>query len=135
MAMQAEFDTITAVPVPTPDDVRLRVEAAIQSHLDAAETLILKLDATDPDADLEDNGDAEPEPDGETDLGWPEMLNQPKALKACTNPGASLDFEDDRADDEPSLGWTVGGYRGGTDDREQEFEDEGADAAILERGN
>ncbi len=46
------------------------------------------------------------------------------------------DAEEDKADLEPSLGWTIGfsgvGERGGDDDREAECEDEGACETAME---
>lgn len=67
---RADSEFITDTPVPMPDNVRRLLEDAIRSHLDAAEALILVLDETDGDPDLEDNGDAEPGNDEEPSLGW-----------------------------------------------------------------
>lgn len=58
--------------------VRLALEARIEQHLAAASRLIAALDRIDPDPDLEPDSDSE---DG-------------------------ADLEDDRADWEPSLGWS-----------------------------
>ncbi|HLY05515.1 MAG TPA: hypothetical protein VKR31_07195 [Rhizomicrobium sp.] len=91
MAKADLFSTTTAVPVSLPLEERARIEAEIQSNLDAAEGLIRHLDAADGDADL----------------------------------------ENDKADNEPSLGWTLSGACGGSDDREEECEDEGADYDAL----
>jgi hypothetical protein len=133
MAKPDQFPT-TSTPVALPDEERQRIEAAIQEHLDEAERLVGRLDASEADPDLEDNGDSEPDQDGETDLGWPEMLNQTKAIRSCAGWEAANDLEQDTADDEPSLGsplaamhdqtrWTAGRSA----DLEQDCEDEGAD--------
>lgn len=59
-------------------ELRLVLEGRIEQHLAAATRLIAALDRIDPDPDLEPDNDAE---DG-------------------------ADLEDDRADWEPSLGWS-----------------------------
>jgi len=93
------------------------------------EHLINVLDFLDSDADLEDNGDDEPDPDGEYSLGWTDR-EAAKGNPHCEHE----DREVDTADDEPLLGapeplahvsqayWAEGGY----EDLEEECEDEGA---------
>jgi hypothetical protein len=93
---------------------------------DRIEGLIAVLDAQDaPNEELEDGGDDEPDNEGEGSLGWPEDANQDRAIKACTNDDAGLiwgpDREADNADDEPSLGWTESGERGGWNDMEADY--------------
>jgi hypothetical protein len=96
MTKQAEFDTITAVPVSTQDNVRLRIEAAIESHLDAAETLILKLDETDGDPDFcaSEHDGREPDEDLEPSLGWT-FAGEHGELR----PGDKMDLEQECEDE------------------------------------
>jgi hypothetical protein len=114
------------VPIALAPEERERIGAEI-------ERLIGVLDAAEPDADREDNGDGEPGNDIEPDLGWPETLNQTKAIEACNSGAAQQDVEQDTADHEPSLGSLGGTYsseyfdqeqwaRGVSDDREDEHD-------------
>ena len=95
------------------------------------EELILFLDTTDGDPDLEDDGDAEEEPDGEPLLGATDGLNQEKAWRSdgwCA-PETAAEPEDDPADDEPSLGSTAsldqGCWAFGTSDEREDEHDGG----------
>jgi hypothetical protein len=95
----------------------------------AVECLIAFFDLLDPDPDLEPNGDAEEEPDGEPSLGSLDAQPQTRWADGLT-PGHEVDCELDKADDEPSLGSTGclgndnqeqswGACSGTTDDRER----------------
>ena len=78
------------------------------------EGLISLLDALDEDPDLEPNGDEEPDSDGEPSLGRPDgVVNQ------TVSPGGMDDWELDRADSEPSLGWPENAGAGFRRDRER----------------
>lgn len=138
MATQAELFPITSRAIDLAPEERERIEADIQAHLDAVEAAIARLDGAEADADFEDNGDFEPDNDTEPDLGWPEMPNQVRAIKACMNVGARYDLEQDRADDEPSLGSPLATMHdqrywasGSPLDLEQECEDEGACETVM----
>ena len=80
---------------PTPDLVRPMLESAI-------ERLIAILDVIDPDPDLEDGGDAEPDEDGEPILGWTGM--QAAYGRYGTHDIDADGCELDEADAEPELG-------------------------------
>lgn len=95
MAKQADSFPITSTPVDLPADERQRIEAAIQQHLDETERLVARLDASDPDPDLEDGGDDEPDAGGEPSLGWTGETNQVRALKACRDGGEDMEDEHD----------------------------------------
>jgi hypothetical protein len=135
MAKQADAFPTTSKPVKLPAKERKRIEAEIQTHLDAADALIGSLDARDGDPDLEPSlgsldryratygnpgGDQtgwafgnrderedehdglEPDVDDEPALGWPEDVNQARALRSCLHSYAG--------EPEPSLGALGAGY-------------------------
>jgi hypothetical protein len=99
--------------------------AELERVIDA---LITMLDEIDPDPDLEDNGDTEPNGDeDEPSLGSLDRQSQERWSSGANATTWDLDRELDTADDEPSLGSTGnenqllswGICRGTTDDRER----------------
>jgi hypothetical protein len=108
MLMRHTVPLATTEPVDISTPARQRIEAAIERHLDAAGALIVLLDRAERDPD----GDCEPS------IGWPEHFDQGAALRACRGPDAMTDCELDRADFEPSLGWTISGCMAGLEDIE-----------------
>jgi hypothetical protein len=99
------------------------------------EALISILDDIEPDPDLEDNGDAEEEPDREPSLGSLDRVTQGRWSAGGSGIGGDHDLELDTADDEPSLGSTCclgnksqefswGGDGATTDEREMDQADD-----------
>lgn len=82
---------------PTPDLIRPMLESAI-------ERLIAILDEISPDPDLEDNGDGEPDEDGEPLYGWTGMEGSYGRYSPEYNGQGADELELDDADDEPDLG-------------------------------
>ena len=114
----------------------------------AVERLIALIDQLDTDPDLEDNGDAEEDPDREPSLGSLDRVTQGRWSAGGSGIGGDHDLELDTADDEPSLGSTCclgnksqefswGGDGAVTDEREMDQADDepalGWSAAVDQR--
>ncbi|MBV8799752.1 MAG: hypothetical protein JO208_08100 [Alphaproteobacteria bacterium] len=81
------------------------------------------------DAEGDEHDGREPDEDGEQEIGWPEMVNQERALNHCRDGGGW--------GGEPSLGsvecvdqrrWAAGGTAESRVDLEEQCEDEGHDS-------
>jgi hypothetical protein len=84
---RADSEFITGTPVDLAPEERELLAAEIQAYIDSAELLMAVLDAAEPDPDLEDGGDDEPDAEGESSLGWTGDVNQTRALKTCRDGG------------------------------------------------
>lgn len=82
----------------TPEQLFQAMGKLRRAAMDEIERLLAFLDSTEPDADLEENGDREPP------LGWTDMEARYGALSAPAGE------DEDGADAEPSLGFATGGW-------------------------
>jgi hypothetical protein len=114
-------------------DMRADLPASTRKKIEAAlERLIAALDALDPDPDLEEGGDDEPDQDAEASLSATNAVNQEQAWSSGWFQGSDLEFDGETApsaDSEPSLGSPehcpqVHWAQGGRDDREDDDERE-----------
>jgi hypothetical protein len=119
--------SVPAAATGLPASTRKKIEAALERSIAA-------LDLLDPDPDLEQGGDDEPDQDEEPSLGATHALDQGDAWRAPTALGIDLEFDGETApsaDSEPSLGspehsrqihWAQGGRDDREDDDEREWD-------------
>jgi hypothetical protein len=122
MAKQAAAHSIRVpLQIRTPKD-REKIESTVES-------LIAILDEEDGDCDLEpslcggpctDDREADTA-DDEPELGWTGDINQERAQRGLILAGDFNHSESEHDGREPSLGWTVDGIHGGSDDREADY--------------
>jgi len=125
MAKQADAFPTTSTPTELPEAERLAIEAEIERHLSAADTLIAALDRAQGDVDFEDGGDdLEDGADDEPSLGWTGDIDQDRALKGCAHSPSGpepiiVDAEYEHDGSEPSLGSLGSGYNAESFDQER----------------
>lgn len=95
---QTEFDVGTAKPVRVPKALRAVIEAALEKHIAATESLTALLDRIDGDENLEDGNDDEPSGDE----------NEPTLSHTNAGSASGASYLDGDGEDEPELGWTEG---------------------------